>query len=119
MKQLELFEEKPREWTQEEVTNRFMEKLVSLVHYWELDSRDKSTRGKLFGLLHSFLVVLDGGSELPAFEVIPTPHISDKEYLIDIGENYYRPFDLPNGTVTVGGNFQLHELLNKYYDDYK
>ena len=96
----------PRELTKEEVQKRFLDTMWSYVGYWEHESRATTIHDKLTGLLHSILVVLDGGSGLPAFKVVPIPHPDDKEYCRQIGENWY-----PKNCDIAGG---LHDIMYCY-----
>lgn len=102
-----------KEYTQKEVQAKFLEHCWAMVNYWKGvgDWQDRL----LEGLMHSFLVMLDGGAaELPAFTVIPTPHPNDKAYHIERGEDYFRPFKMTPGRypfIDVHGSSQLHELM--------
>jgi len=102
-----------REWTQKEVQTKFLTHLWHLVDYWERESRAKTSAEKLQGLLHSFLVTLDGGAcDLPGYDLIPRTHPEDKPYHIEEGENYYRPYETPDDVITVHGEDHLHELMH-------
>jgi hypothetical protein len=104
-----------RPWTQKEVQEKFIRHMWDLVNWWANETRKPTAREKLEGLLHSFLATLDGDSgDLPAYTIIPDPHPSDKNYHIDQEENYYQPFELPDGTITVHGENCLHEIMYRY-----
>jgi len=75
-----------------------------LIKYWAHESRRAKAEEKLEGLAYSMLVMIDGGSSLPAFNLVPCSHPADKEYLKNIGENWY-PEDAVNDTV------MLHDLF--------
>jgi hypothetical protein len=107
----------PRQMTQEEVQERFMQQLATYVHYWAnvKDPQFASVEQKLSALAFGFLNMLDGTSMgLPAFEVVPSPHPLDKAYNQSEGKNWWPQDPLPEGTVTVHGQSMLHELWNKY-----
>lgn len=91
-----------------------MEHCRGLVDEWS-KVKDRDDKGRLMGLLHSFLVVLDGESQLPAFKLIASPHPSDKDYHKDRGEDWWPPFpeDLEEreDLITVHGGTMLHEML--------
>jgi hypothetical protein len=102
--------ENPREKTEEEVRNEFLDYMWAIIDYWEKESRAVTSRDKLEGLMHSVLATLDGSAAvLPAFIVAPLPCEEDKEYDISKGENYY-PYNNPdNIKCDIGGS--LHELF--------
>ena len=86
----------------------------SMVNYWcttdltrpEFASeirRIGETRWRMDGLIHSVLVMLDGGSGLPAFSIAPDPHPSDEDYHRSEGDNWW-----PRGVVL--NECQLHEI---------
>lgn len=79
----------PRQYTVEETRKHLIETIWGYIDYW--DSREnKTSRQKLAGLAFGILVILDGDSaELPKFSVIPDSHISNKDYNIKRGRNYY------------------------------
>jgi hypothetical protein len=78
----------PKELSAEEVREKLLQHLCSVITYWE---REGGTRREaLEGVMFSTLVALDGGSGgLPAFEVSPMPHESDKPYNIENGKDWY------------------------------
>lgn len=105
-----------RQHTQEEIREKFLAHLAALPAYWAA-VEGKTTEEKLEGLLFSVLVVLDGGSgDLPAFEVIPSPHPTDEAFHKDEGSNWWPswPEDLSEreDIVTVHGDSALHELYS-------
>ena len=93
----------PRAYTVEEVREMLLNQLVSYRNYWE-SLPDKSSIDKLDGLCFGFLNILDGTSSgLPAFDLSPSPHEDDKDFLIGQGENYFEKGQVVNDTM-------LHEL---------
>lgn len=81
---------KPREMTEEEVRERFLRHVASLVDYWESETRAESLRARLEGLAFSMLVAIDGGAAgLPGFILAPSPHKDDKEFNRSRGANWY------------------------------
>jgi len=97
---------KSREYTEEEVRKMFLNHIRGLAAYWD-SVEGRTSREKLDGLAFSILVMLDGGSALPGFDVSPSPHPSDKEFHIDEGTNYF-PSD---GECQIAGC--LHEEYHK------
>lgn len=77
-----------------------------LIRYWEREGRAPDVKDKLEGLAFSILSALDGSSSvLPAFDLVPCPHPTDKDYLRDEGENWF-----PSGTPLPGA---LHEYFHR------
>lgn len=56
------------------------------------------------------LVILDGGSDLPGFAVIPAPHESDKDYHQSKGECWFRP-------IKDGIDGDIGGCLHEFYHD--
>lgn len=100
--------DEPRAYTPGELRENFMDACRALADYWAdpANSSDRSWPDRVRGLLHSFLVILDGQSMgLPAFDVVARPHPDDKAYHQAEGENW-----IEDGTV-VNTDVLLHELL--------
>lgn len=96
-----------RAYTKTEVSRMIVDHIAMLVRYWENESRTPESKDKLFGLAHSILVMFDGESMLPGFNIIPAPHPDDKQYFIDNDENYF------DDTVIVNDDVTLHDMLYK------
>lgn len=102
---------KPREKTEDEVRQEFLEAIWSRINYWK--NSDTYEVDKYEGLAFSILSLLDGEScDLPGFIVAPLPSSEDKEYYIDNGENYYPENHNSNVKCDIAGG--LHELFDKY-----
>jgi len=98
-----------REFTTDEVKEQFINHVKMLIEYWD-KIENKTTKEKLNGFAHSLLATIDGSSvDLPAFVLAPSPHIDDKRYHIENGENYYSENN--NVKCDISGN--LHQLLYK------
>lgn len=96
----------PREYTKDEVKEKLIKHLCSVLEYWYNETETNDTRDKMEGLLFTILSTLDGSSvDIPGFKLIPNIHSTDKDFKIKMGENWY-------GKKDIGGS--LHELLNKY-----
>lgn len=101
----------PRAYTPEEVRQHFLDHICRMISYWNGEDgsnvpKDYSSRERLEGLAHSILVMIDGRSgNMPAFDISPSPHPDDKEYLKKNGENWYEPGEVMN-------NCQLHDQYN-------
>ena len=94
---------KPVAYKPEEVREMFLNQLREIKKYWLTESRTESESERMDGLVFSILVLLDGGTmTFPAFDLIPSPHEGDKDYLTSIGEKHF--------TKDVINNCQLHEL---------
>lgn len=99
-----------REYTEEEIRNKFLDYVWNLVEYWKkVDGKDWGER--MEGLAFSILSTIDGSSiSLPSFILAPDPHPDDKEYHIKKGENYYpENYELDVKCNINGG---LHELFH-------
>ena len=101
-----------REYTTDEIRERFLETVRRNIDYWEKEARVETIRDRIEGAIFSTLVLLDGGNgSIPGFIVAPLPHPTDKDYHIDNGKDYYPD----NNEVEVKGDISgcLHELLYK------
>lgn len=105
-----------RQYTRDEVREKFLKTVASYVKYWENESRAVTTREKLEGLAFGILVILDGGCpNVPGFLVVPDPHEEDKDYLIGEGEDYF-PVSKSIKDVRandIGGG--LHEHIHNFF----
>ncbi len=102
-----------KEYTQEEITDRFMKQVTGIARYWGDIGSDpkKAAEGAIF----SMLVLLDGESAgHPGCALFVNPHPDDKEYHIDNGEDYYPGFEDPDGSVRVKGRALFHDMLYGY-----
>lgn len=80
----------PRQYTDEEVRDRFLDHLAHAVRYWLNESRVSDTEAKMTGLVHSILATIDGSAAgLPGFILAPSPHPDDEEFHRREGENWY------------------------------
>jgi hypothetical protein len=85
-------DEQPRAYTIDECRDMFLDQIRALADYWatvEQPDGPRTTRERLDGLAFSVLVMLDGCSSLPGFQVIPAPHPSDREFCASEGENWW------------------------------
>lgn len=90
-------------YSHEECQKMFLDHVRNMVSYWLDEKRTPETKEKLNGLAFSILVLLDGGTSLPGFKVVPTPHPDDKQFQIDEGDDYW-----PDDVDIAGG---LHEMF--------
>ncbi len=101
----------PREYTEDEVRQQFLEHVWHNLEYWLHEERAATTRDKMEGLVHSIFCVLDGCSMgLPGFIVAPCPHEDDEEFNRANGESWF-PSNYPLDEQIksdIGGC--LHEL---------
>lgn len=100
---------KPRQFTEQEVRDKFLELVWSYISYWQ-ELPDKTCNEKVEGLAFSILVILDGESELPAFIVAPDPHPSDKKYLKGKGLNWFPENHRARVACDISGG--LHDLFH-------
>ena len=97
---------KPREYTTEEIREKFMNHIRGLIDYWDGVEKE-TTKEKIEGFAFSLLATLDGSSmDLPGFVLAPAPHEDDKQYHIDNNENYY-PENVSDSDIAG----YLHELI--------
>lgn len=109
------YEDEPRAYTVEEMRQIFIDNCKQLTRYWAKidltrpEFRADIIRGgealyRIEGFLHSMLVMFDGGSELPAFDIVPSPHEDNEAYCRINGGNWWT-----KGVVI--NECQLHEML--------
>lgn len=106
----------PRAFTADEMRERMMHKLVSTAKYWLEEPRTPKTEDKIAGLVFSILVMFDGGTDLPALAIVPTPHPSDEASRKEQGDNWWLDQgEQMDEVVSINGT-QLHE---EWYDYWK
>lgn len=76
-------------YTEEEVRNKFLSNAKELARYWATTSDGGTTLERIEGAIFSLLNSIDGGSHLPAFDLVVRPHPDDKEYYTSMGSKYY------------------------------
>lgn len=85
----------PREMTDDEVREAFLDYIRLMVAYWVGEGSSNvpagaTARERLEGLAHSILVAIDCGSTmLPAFVLSPVPYEDDKAFYTDEGINWF------------------------------
>lgn len=94
----------PREKTKEEVVDEMLDHIHMLVNYWTYETSKQDLKERLEGLAFSILTMLDGCSGLPAFDLVPHPHPTDKEYHISNGEDWY-PETVINDDIMLHDSF--------------
>jgi hypothetical protein len=105
---------KPRELTEEEVRERFLDHLWVMIDYWAAEGeRDrKPRRDSLEGLAFSLLAALDGeAADLPGFIVAPHPHPDDKAFRRDNGEDWFPSNHKLDSKIKADIAGVLHELF--------
>lgn len=101
---------KPREMTDDEVREAFLQRARDIADYWATVSTAQTVGDRVRGAIFSLLAEIDGSSSvLPAFALAPIPDSSDKPYHQDQGESWYPTA----GKVAhdIGGG--LHEAFYK------
>lgn len=102
-----------KEFTEEEVREKFLRKVNRLVTYWLNENSQPDVKEKLEGLAFSILSMIDGSQlDLPGFILAPLPAEEDKDYCIENGEDYFPQNHSSNVKCDIAGG--LHELLHKY-----
>lgn len=98
----------PKAKTPEEVRDELLRHFAGLVDYWDRPELLRSQKQRLSGLVFSILPTLDGSAiSFPAFDLVPSPHEDDKEYLASEGLDWFEP-------VSINEDCHLHELWYKY-----
>lgn len=96
---------KSKAYTTEEARTKFLEHIKDIKNFW-LNVEGRSESEKMYGLVFSILVLFDGGSGMmPAFDIVPAPDPTDKQYCIDNGEKYFEK--------EVINDCQLHEIWSR------
>lgn len=109
-----------RQYTTEEVREKFLKHLAVIADYWDTVPQDKTQRERIHGAIFSTLATLDGCSpELPGFIVAPIPCKEDKPYLQDNEENWFPENHEIEDQIQcdIGGG--LHEVFHRYELDKK
>jgi len=102
----------PREYTEDEIREKFLKHVWHLIEYWHKEVPNKPEKEKMEGLAFSILAALDGSAmALPPFIVAPMPHKEDKEFYINNDMNYYPYNDRSKINGDIAGS--LHELFFK------
>jgi len=80
----------PREYTEEEVRQKFLEQVWHTINYWLNESGRPDAKDKLEGLAFSLLANIDGDSvAIPGFVMTPNNSPEDKDYYESHGQNWY------------------------------
>ncbi|MBD3261177.1 MAG: hypothetical protein GF334_05760 [Candidatus Altiarchaeales archaeon] len=105
----------PREMTVEECREIFMRQVASIAAYWARVP-GRTDLEKCNGVAFSILSMLDGSNvDIPAFDLIPSPHGSDEEFHRDEGENWWpRAPDEVRETLPIINDTMLHEMWHRY-----
>lgn len=105
--------EQPRELTEEEVRDNFLDHVRNMVFYWQNQQKQGyPINDCIEGVAFSLLVAIDGGTSLGcSFILAPMPHEENKEYNIENGENYYPENHNSDVKCDIGGS--LHEHFYK------
>jgi hypothetical protein len=93
-----------RAYTDEEVRHQFLSQIKSYVDYWAT-VEGKTSIERCNGLAFSILIIFDGGSSSPAFDITVHPHPSDREFHEAEGENWYEPVIINNSALLLHEEF--------------
>lgn len=74
----------------EQVRGEFIDQVKVIASYWAR-LPNKTEMERCDGVAFSILNILDGCSNMPAFDLLVSPHEDDKQFNIDEGEDYYEP----------------------------
>lgn len=93
-------------YTAEEAREIFLGQIRRYISFW---SRQKewNEKEKLEGVADSILSIIDGVTGIPGFNLVISTGENDKQYHIDIDEDYYE-----NGMIINEGLY-LHEAFNQ------
>lgn len=79
---------KPRAYTEEEVTKKYLDHFRMLARYWA-ELPDMTPLKRCEGAVFSMLSTMDGCSALPMLMLSVNPHPDDKEYMKAHGMNWF------------------------------
>lgn len=96
-----------RALTAEELRTQFMEAVQAYVSFWARTDHGETLEMRLFGVAHSILCLIDGSTDLPAFDLVARPHPDDKPAALRYDEDW-----VEDGTV-INGDVILHTLLRQ------
>jgi len=106
----------PRQWTADEIQDKFVRYLKDIASYWANLDADKTILERVEGAIFSTLVTLDGESAgLPGFIVAPLGDKSDISFYKERDENWYPVNDGSKIKGDIGGS--LHEAFCKLRDN--
>ena len=89
-KKKSLGKDEPRELTEQEVRERFLKHVWSIIGYWLTEERVPEPLEKMAGVAFSILGVLDGSAAaLPSFIVAPVGHPDNEGYHRERLENWF------------------------------
>ena len=91
-----------RAHTKEEMLKKVRDHIEALPAYWAEVAKERgySTEESLENLVFSFYTMLDGCcGGLPAFDLVPCPHPTDKEFHKEEGENWWEPVPINNTSL--------------------
>jgi hypothetical protein len=103
--------ETPRAFTAVEMRGKFLDHIINMTAYWAGEGnsnvpKEMPTKERMEGLVHSLLVMFDGGNgAMPAFAIACAPHPDDEEFHKSQGENWVPPDVIIN-------DCQLHDEYN-------
>ena len=104
-----------REYTKEEMREKFLKNIESIVRYWSdvnLNPKRDNIKYRCEGVGFSIMGLLDGcNCGMPSMLLIPYPHPDDKQFHIENNENYYPEPTQEMLEADIGGG--LHEELFK------
>lgn len=89
--------------TKDEVLKEFIDKVGQTAWYWSINA--KTIEDAAQGVTFSIMTLLDGCTELPAFDLYPSPCPEDKDDAITEGEDWY------DNSEAINADVCLHELL--------
>jgi hypothetical protein len=95
---MEIRMSEPRAYTEDEVRDMILAHVRRITSYWgNLPDVDPATgdvltiKDRCEGVAHSILVLLDGGTGMPAITLKLAPHPDDKGFRRSEGENWFEP----------------------------
>lgn len=94
-----------RAFTKDEVREQVLAHIRNVSHYWAAEQNAGTVRERCEGVAFSVLSMIDGCTDLPAFDIVVRPHPDDKQFCIEEGENY-----MPDGLV-INDDCHMHELF--------
>lgn len=97
----------PRPYTKDEASRKLVGHMISIAEEWANLEGDRSPMDRMKGMLHSILVLLDGGTmAFPRIDLVPQYCPEDVDFLREQCRNWLAPNE------PINDECSLHDLFN-------